>query len=128
MFLAAALLLQFPLFSAGQASSKADAPVALSQSAADSGNAKQERPVSPKQAADNKVLTADARLGAVSYTPGSLVPEPVAPASAIVATPDPSPVTAVSAKPLPIVPVYAPARDGSEQWRNREWLALSAVA
>lgn len=129
MFLAAALLLQFPLFSAGQVSSKADAPVALSQSAADSVNAKQDRSLSSdKQAADNKVLTADARLGAVAYTPGSLVPEPVAPVTAIVATPDPSPVTAISAEPLPIVPVYATMRDGSEQWRNREWLALSIAA
>ena len=130
MFLAAALLLQFPLFSAVQASSKAGAPVALSQSAADSASAKQDRSLSSdKQTADNKVLTADARLGAVAYTPGSLVPEPVAPVTpvtAIVATPDP--VTPVSAEPLPIVPVYAPMRDGSQQWRNREWLALSIAA
>lgn len=130
MFLAAAaLVLQFPLFSPVQATAKADAPVALAQSAADSASAKQERSVSSdKQAADNKILTADARLGSVAYAPGRLVPEPVEPITPVVATPDPSPVTRVSAGPLPIVPVYAPMRDGSERWRRREWLALSIAA
>ena len=140
MFLAAAaLVLQFPLFSPVQAPAKApaklDAPVAVSQSAADSANAKQERSVSSdkqadndKQAADNNILTADARLDPVAYAPGRLVPEPVAPVAAVVATPDPGPVTLVSAEPLPIVPVYAPMRDGSERWRRREWLALSIAA
>ena len=121
MFLAAAaLLLQFPLFSAVQAPAKVDPPVAVAQSAADSGNA--------KQAADNKVLTADARLASVAYEPGRLAPEPVAAMTPIVATPAPGPVALVSAEPLPIVPVYAPMRDGSERWRNREWMALSIAA
>lgn len=128
MFLAAAaLVLQFPLFSGVQAPAKAEAPVAVAQTAAESAGASHERSVSSNvQAADDKVLTADARLGAVAYAPGSLVPQPVPPVTAIVATPDP--VTPVSAEPLPIVPVYAPMRDGSERWRNREWLALSIAA
>ena len=128
MFLAAAaLVLQFPLFSPVQAPAKADAPVAVSQNAADSANAKQGRSVSSyKQAADNKVLTADARLDPVAYAPGRLVAEPVVPVTSALAAPDP--VTPVSAEPLPIVPVYAPMRDGSERWRRREWLALSITA
>jgi len=122
MFLAAAaLVLQFPLFSPVQAPAKApaklDPPVAISQSAADSAD---------KQAADTKILIADARVASVAYEPGRLVPEPVAAATPIVATPNP--VTPVSAEPLPIVPVYAPMRDGSERWRNREWMALSIAA
>jgi len=122
MFLAAAaLLLQFPLFSPVQAPAKApaklDPPVAISQSAADSAD---------KQAADTKILIADARVASVAYEPGRLVAEPVAAATPIVATPNP--VTPVSAEPLPIVPVYAPMRDGSERWRNREWMALSIAA
>src|ERR1700691_961923 len=134
MFLAAAaLVLQFPLFSAVQAPAKAPAkvapPVAVSQSAADSADAKQERSVSPdKQVAHNQILTADARLDPVAYAPGRLAPEPVAPVAAIIATPDPGPVALVSAEPLPIVPVYAPMRDGSERWRRREWMALSIAA
>ncbi len=134
MFLAAAaLVLQFPLFSAVQAPAKVpakvDPPVAVSQSAADSANAKQERSVSSdKQVAHNQILTADARLDPVAYAPGRLVPEPVAPAAAIVATPVPGPVALISAEPLPIVPVYAPMRDGSERWRRREWMALSIAA
>lgn len=128
MFLAAAaLILQFPLFSPVQAPAKAGAPVTVSQSAADSAGAKQEHPVSSdKQAANNKILTADARLGAVAYTPGRSVPDPVVPVASAVAAPDP--VTPVSAAPQPIVPVYAPMRDGSERWRHREWLALSIAA
>jgi hypothetical protein len=127
MFLAAAaLVLQFPLFSAVQAPAKVDQPVAVSQPAADSASAKQERSLpSDKQAADNKVLTADARLASVAFEPGRLVPEPVAAMTPIVATPNP---VLVSAEPLPIVPVYAPMRDGSERWRNREWMALSIAA
>jgi hypothetical protein len=118
MFLAAAaLLLQFPLFPPVQAPAKLDSPVAISQSAADSAD---------KQAADNKILIADARVASVAYEPGRLIPEPVAAATPIVATPNP--VTPVSADPLPIVPVYAPMRDGSERWRNREWMALSIAA
>lgn len=118
MFLAAAaLLLQVPLFSTVQAPAKADAPVAVSQSAADS---------SDKQAANNNNLIADARLASVAYEPGRLAPEPLAAATPIVATPNP--VTPVSAEPRPIVPVYAPMRDGSERWRRREWLALSIAA
>ena len=132
MFLAAAtLVLQFPLFSAVQAPAKApaqvDPPVAVSQSAADSANAKQERSVSSdEQVAHNQILTADARLDPVAYAPGRLVPEPVAAVTPVVATPNP--VTPVSAEPLPIVPVYAPMRDGSERWRRREWMALSIAA
>src|SRR5579872_1143666 len=128
MFLAAAaLVLQFPLFSAVQAPAKVAPPVAVSLSAADSANAKQERSApSDKQAADSRILTADARLASVAFEPGRLVPEPVAAVTPIVATPDP--VTPVSAEPLPIVPVYAPMRDGSERWRNREWMALSIAA
>ena len=104
-------------------------PVAVSQAAADSASAKQERSLSSdKQAADNKVLTADARLASVAFEPGRLVPEPVAAMTPIVATPAPGPVALVSAEPLPIVPVYAPMRDGSERWRNREWMALSIAA
>jgi hypothetical protein len=128
MFLAAAaLVLQFPLFSAVQAPAKVDAPVAVSQTAADSADAKQERSVpSDKQVAHNQILAADARLDPVAYAPGRLVPEPVAAATPLVATPNP--VTPVSAEPLPIVPVYAPMRDGSERWRRREWMALSIAA
>jgi len=128
MFLAAAaLVLQFPLFSAVQAPAKVAPPVAVSLSAADSANAKQERSApSDKQAADSRILTADARLASVAFEPGRLVPEPVAAVTPIVATPDP--VTPVSAEPLPIVPVYAPMRDGSERWRNREWMTLSLAA
>ena len=128
MFLAAAaLLLQFPLFSTVQAPAKADAPAAVSQSAAASASTKQERSVSSdKQATDSKILTADARLGAVTYTPGRVAPEPVVPVTSALAAPDP--ITPVSAAPLPIVPVYAPMRDGSERWRRREWLALSVAA
>jgi len=119
MFLAAAaLVLQFPLFPSVQAPAKADAPVKVSQSAADSAGT--------KQAADNKILTADARLGAAAYAPGSLAPEPVVPVTPAMAAP--APVTPVSAAPLPIVPVYAPMRDGSERWRRTEWLALSLAA
>lgn len=127
MFLAAAaLVLQFPLFSGVQAPAKVAQPVAVSQPAADSASAKQERSVpSDKQAADNKVLTADARLASVAFEPGRLIPEPVAAMTPIVATPNP---VMVSAEPLPIVPVYAPMRDGSERWRNREWMALSIAA
>ncbi len=130
MFLAAAaLVLQFPLFSGVQAPAKVDHPVAVSQPAADSASAKQERSVSSgKQVADNKILTADARLASVAFEPGRLVPEPVAAMTPIVATPAPGPVAIVSSEPLPIVPVYAPMRDGSEQWRNREWMALSIAA
>ena len=115
MFLAAALVLQFPLFSPVQAPVKADVPVAVSQSAA----------ASEKQATDNKVLTADARLG-TAYAPGSLVPEPVVPVTPALAAP--APVTPVSAEPRPIVPVYAAVRDGSERLRRSEWLALSIAA
>lgn len=129
MFLAAAaLFLQFPLFSAAPA--KADPSAAVPQTAADSANVRQEHSVSSnkqddKQAAQNAILTADARLDPVAYAPGRLVPEPVAP---IVATPDPGSAALISAEPLPIVPVYAPMRDGSERWRDREWMALSAAA
>jgi hypothetical protein len=126
MFLAAAaLVLQFPLFSAVQAPAKLDPPVAVSQNAADSSD---KQAANDKQAADSKVLTADARLASVAYEPGRLVPEPVAAATPIVASPAPGPVALVSAEPLPIVPVYAPMRDGSERWRNREWVALSIAA
>lgn len=102
--------------------------MAVAQTAAGSAGASQERPASSEKGSDNKVLTADARIGAVAYAPGSLVPEPATPAAAIIATPDPSPVTAISSKPLPIVPVYAPVRDGSERLRRGEWLALSIAA
>jgi hypothetical protein len=119
MFLAAAaLLLQFPLFSPVQTPANVDPPVAVSQSAADSA----------KQAAHDNILIADARLASVAYEPGRLVPEPVAAMTPIVATPAPGPVALVSAEPLPIVPVYAPMRDGSKRWRNREWMALSIAA
>ena len=116
MFLAAAaLVLQFPLFSTVQAPAKVDPPVAVSQRAADSD----------KQAANDHILLADARLASVALEPGRLVPEPVAAMTPVVATPNP---VLVSAEPLPIVPVYAPMRDGSERWRNREWMALSIAA
>ena len=105
--------------------------MAVAESAADSADAKQPSSISSdkqadndKQAADNKILTADARLDSIADVPGRLVPEPVEPITPVVATPDPSPVTRVSAEPLPIVPVYATMRDGSERWRRREWLGL----
>ena len=92
MFLAAAaLVLQFPLFSGVQAPAKVAPPVAVSQPAADSASAKQERSApSDKQVADNKILTADARVASVAFEPGRLVPEPVAAVTPIVATPDPA--------------------------------------
>lgn len=118
MFLAAAaLVLQFPLFSPVQAPAKASEPPAVSQKA-----------TSARQSAGNETLSADATLTPVAFTPGRLAPEPVAPVTPALATPDPNPVSPISAEPLPIVPVYAPMRDGSERWRRREWLALSIAA
>ena len=114
MFLAvAALVLQFPLFSAKiQAPAKVDPPVAGSQTRLIPPTQSRRRSVSP----DKQVLIADFDSRRESrfrrYAPGRLVPEPAAPAAAIIATPAPGPVALISAEPVPIVPVYSPMRGG----------------
>ena len=120
----AALLFQFPVFSAykiptaarvsepAAVSGSADAAVASTESASPSG----------KELGSAEALSADAEPASVSFEPGRLVAEPVAPASS-------APASAVAIEPAPIVPVFKPPiRAVSDQRQRREWLALSIAA
>jgi hypothetical protein len=124
---AAALILQFSLLFPVQAPAKTSTPAVVSKSA-DSTTAKSADRYAGTQTANGEVLSANASMATVAYAPGLLNPEPIKPATPVIATPDPAPVSPVAAQPLPIVPVYAPLKINSDAHRNREWLALSIAA
>jgi hypothetical protein len=124
----AALLFQFPVFSAYKIPTVATVsePAAISKAANHAAVASTESAASSeKEPPGAGALSADADLTAVSYTPGRLVAEPVAPASSAPA----SPASPVAMAPALIVPVYnPPVRAVSDQRQRREWLALSIAA
>ena len=128
----AALLFQFPVFSAYQVQTSAK----VSEPAAVSATADEAAPRSAESAAASgtkvrkaESLSADADLASVSFAPGRLLPEPVAPASAAASTPAVEPASAVAIEPAPIMPVYGPPiRAVSDRRQHREWLALSIAA
>src|SRR3984893_3837409 len=129
---AAALLFQFPVFSAYKipTAAKASESAAVSRAADDAAVPSPESAASSgKELPSAGALSADADLAAVNFTPGRLVAEPVAPASPLPPASAAAPASPVAMEPAPIVPVYnPPIRAVSDQRQRREWLALSIAA
>lgn len=136
----AALLLQFPVFSAYQIQASEKVAQTAALAAADDSRASQgpDAPVSSdkKEILRAEKLPADAEVS-VAFTPGRLVAEPVAPVGSEPASPFASPASPVAAEPTPIVPIHGPEfrpvygrpiRAISDRRQNREWLALSIAA
>lgn len=132
----AALLLQFPVFSASQIQASEKVAQTAAIAAADDSRASRgpDAPASPdkKEILRAEKLPADAEVS-VAFTPGRLVAEPMAPVGSEPASPVASPASPVAAEPTPIVPIYRPVygppiRAISDRRQNREWLALSIAA
>lgn len=139
MLLAAAVLFfQFPVLTASNLSIPAKASESATVSkAADKAAVPAAEPgaFSPKTTAKTEVAFADANASAVSYAPGRLVAEPVAPlnAAASDAAPNADPAPAAAIEPTPLIssyqPVYGPTVGVvSDRWQERKWLALSIAA
>lgn len=128
----AALLLQFPVFSAYNipTAAKASEPAAVSRAADHPAVPNPESAASSgKELPSASALSADADVAAVSFAPGRLVAEPLTPASPLPAASAAAPASPAAMEPAPIVPVYnPPIRAVSEQRQRREWLALSIAA
>ena len=126
----AALLFQFPVFSAYNipTAAKTSEPAAVSSAAHAAAVASPESPSSGKELSA-EASSADADVAAVSFTPGRLVAEPLTPASPLPAASAVTPASPAAMEPAPIVPVYnPPVRAVSDQRQRREWLALSIAA
>lgn len=126
----AALLFQFPVFSAFNlpTSAKASEPAAVSTPADDVKVPSAENSAPAKEPLSADVASADANAASASFEPGRLVPASVASANAapLVAA-DPS--SPVAIQPRPIAPIYGPPiRAVSDRWQKREWLGLSIAA
>lgn len=126
----AALLFQFPVFSAYQVHTSAKVSEAADISPAADGDADtstESAASAGKEIHIARALSADADLTAVSFAPGRLVAEPVAPASsAAPAASAAEPASPVAIEPAPIMPVYGPpVRVVSDRRQHREWLVLS---
>jgi hypothetical protein len=122
----AALLLQFPVFSAYKipTTAKVSEPAAVSVSADAAAPSTASAASAGEELGSAEASSADAKPASVSFEPGRLVAEPVAAASSAPSAP--------AAEPVPIVPVYNPPiralRAVSDQRQRREWLGLSIAA
>ena len=132
----AALLFQFSVFSPSniQAAEKASPTVAQAAKDPASLNKSDSLTVSGKQEVLIAANSAETEAP-VAFTPGRLVPEPMAVASPAPAAPVANPASPVAIEPAPIVyrpaygPIYgSPIRAVSDRRQNREWLGLSIAA
>jgi hypothetical protein len=132
----AALLFQFPLLSPRQTQATGQPGEAVASKAVDASTVSSKAPHStssetPDLTAEALPIAADA---SVAFTPGRLIPQPVAASAADpAANPSPDPIVpAPAATPVygPLsAPVYGPpVRAVSDRRQQREWLALSFAA
>lgn len=128
----AALLFQVPVFSAYKipGAARVSEPAAVSRAAKDAAVPSTESAATAgKELGSAEALSADAKPASVSFAPGRLVAEPLAPASSAPVAPTAAPASPAASEPAPIVPVFTPPiRAVSDQRQHREWLALSIAA
>src|SRR5207245_5741883 len=127
----AGLLFGFPVFSTHTVPSvtKASEPPAVSRAAEEAAIPSTESAASSMELRSADALSADAAVASVSFAPGRLVAEPLAPVNSAPAAPAAEPASLVAIEPAPIVPAYKPPiRAVSDQRQHREWLVLSLAA
>lgn len=108
---------------------KASEPPGVSRAAEEAAIPSTESAASSMELRSAEALSADADVASVSFAPGRLVAEPLAPVNSAPAAPTAEPASLVAIEPAPIVPAYKPPiRAVSDQRQHREWLVLSLAA